>query len=589
MELNKVKKNAPLQISNYVNITMLVMIYIVLAFLLKQVAMEERLINILGIKIQASSLRGVFTGLQMLLSIYLVMKEKKAGYVVGVALNIYTTSFATFIMIHTRSGTSLPGIICALTVLVIMTFLFTYQGKMAQYMTEIMQRKEVLEASEGKLSTMAFYDSLTSLPNKDLFEIQLEETIRLAKRNGSRIAVMLIDIDSFKSINDTMGHTGGDKVLKTVADRFKSCVKEDDMVARFSGDEFLICIGNGQKEEDFYEITQNILKIFDKPVVAQDMDFVVTASAGVAIYPVDGDTPEALIKNADIAMYLAKKTGKNQCAYCTVEMKAAIVKELKIKNNLYTALENNELFLQYQPQVSARTQEIMGFEALIRWNNAEYGMISPEVFIPLAEKTGMIIPIGLWIFQTACEQYAKNKQLFNKSYRMSINVSLEQLKDAQFSKSVGKILEETRVNPSDIQIEITESIAFKEEPYILKRIKELRSLGITISIDDFGTGYSSFNRLRTFPIDLIKIDKEFVQGISQNSHKEKEIVKSMIRLAKNLGIHVLAEGVEWEEEYAFLRDEKCDEIQGFYFYKPMTGDQIKEIIYNQKKKLIKIG
>ena len=254
---------------------------------------------------------------------------------------------------------------------------------------------------------------------------------------------------------------------------------------------------------------------------------------------------------------------------------------MKLTNKLYRAMENNELYLQYQPQINVETKEIIGFEALLRWNNAEYGLVSPEVFIPLAETTGMIIPIGLWVFKTVCEQCEMCRKVFNKNYRISINLSLEQLKDANFIRQISKIIEDTNTVPEHLQIEITESIAFNQESYVLQRIKEIKDLGITIAIDDFGTGHSSLSRLRTFPIDLIKIDIEFVQGISTNSHKEKEIIKSIIQLSKNLGIGVIAEGVETEDQYLFLKNEMCDEIQGFYFYKPMMPDDIKKIVMQE--------
>lgn len=340
-------------------------------------------------------------------------------------------------------------------------------------------------------------------------------------------------------------------------------------------------ICNFEKVEDLHKITKKIMDSLQKPILVNNVEFVITASVGVAVYPVDGEDPETLIKNAEIAMYAAKHKGNNESVFCSPKMKNDVVKKMKLTNNLYRAMENKELYLQYQPQINVETKEIIGFEALLRWNNAEYGLISPEVFIPLAETNGMIIPIGLWVFKTVCEQCKECRKAFNKDYRISINLSLEQLKDSNFIRQISKIIEDTNTVPEHLQIEITESIAFNQESYVLKRIKEIKDLGITISIDDFGTGHSSLSRLRTFPIDLIKIDMEFVQGISTNSHKEKEIVKSIIQLSKNLGMKVLAEGVETEEQYQFLKNEMCDEIQGFYFYKPMMPDDIKKTMMQE--------
>jgi EAL domain-containing protein (putative c-di-GMP-specific phosphodiesterase class I) len=277
-------------------------------------------------------------------------------------------------------------------------------------------------------------------------------------------------------------------------------------------------------------------------------------------------------------MYAAKSNGKNQCVYCSSEMKEDIIKNMKLANSLYRALDNNELLICYQPQVSTETQEIIGFEALLRWKHNEYGMVPPSVFIPIAEKTGLIKPIGLWVIKTACEQFKSFCNIENKEVRISINLSVEQLKDRNIARQISKILKDTKTDAKSIQIEITESVAFDREPYVLQRIMELKSLGISISIDDFGTGHSSISRLKAFPIDLIKIDMEFVRGISSESKKDKAIIKSIIQIAKNLGIKVMAEGVETEEQFNYLRKKKCDEIQGYYFYKPMTADEIRTIM-----------
>jgi len=306
-------------------------------------------------------------------------------------------------------------------------------------------------------------------------------------------------------------------------------------------------------------------------------EFFITPSIGVSVYPVDGEDSETLIKNADIAMYAAKSNGKNQCVYCSSEMKDDIIKNMKLANSLYRALDKNELFIYYQPQVKTDTQEIVGFEALLRWNHNEYGMVPPSVFIPIAEKTGLIKQIGLWVIKTVCEQF-KSISREGKEIRISVNLSIEQLKDETIAWQIDKILNDTQTEAKNIQIEITESVAFDKEPYVLQRIKELKNLGVSISIDDFGTGHSSLSRLKAFPIDLIKIDMEFVRGISSESKKDKAIIKSIIQIAKNLGIKVLAEGVETEEQFIYLRKKKCDEIQGYYFYKPMPVDEIKAII-----------
>lgn len=580
MRVKGIIKKRVSQLSRYLNIIIFIVVYIALSLWIKELAMDNPIVKILGISIESVVLRGVITQLQMLISVYLVLKENKTGYIVCIILNCYSFIGAVGFWIHTSSPSSLPGVISYIGVLLIITLVIYYKNKLIDNIQKMENQNKILEESENKLHQMAFYDALTGLPNKELFMNRLEQGIYSAKRNGCLVGVMFVDLDSFKSVNDTMGHSAGDILLKKVAERFSSCIRKEDTVSRFGGDEFLFEIVNIQRVEDFITISNKVMNIFKQPIIVQNVELIITASAGMAIYPVDGEEPETLIKNADIAMYSAKNSGKNQCVFCSPEMKNDVVRKMKLTNKLYRALDNNELFLQYQPQINTATKEIIGFEALLRWNNDEFGMISPNVFIPLAESTGMIKPIGLWVFKTVCEQFKIIRESSNKNHRLSINLSLEQLKDVMLPNQISNILDDTKTNANDIQIEITESIASNEEPYVFQRIQELKKLGITIAIDDFGTGYSSLSRLRTFPIDLIKIDMEFVQGISTNSQKEKEITKSIVQLAKNLGIQVLAEGVETEEQYLFLRDIMCDEIQGFYFYKPMMPDKIKELISN---------
>lgn len=571
-----------IRVGKFCNILLVVIVYMLLSFVVRNNLLSDKDVKILGIEIAYSSLRGVITQIQMLACVYLVLKENKSGYIISVLLNIYSMLMAIVFMVHTKSTIALPGVISYGGAFLIITLIILYKRRSGGYITEIERQRQTLLESEIRLNKMAFYDSLTGLPNKELYMNRLEQNISLAKRNGTLIGIIFIDLDSFKSINDTMGHSAGDIVLKSVGECFERCVRKEDTVSRFGGDEYLVQICNFEKVEDIHKITRKLMNGLQTPVIVNNVEFVITASIGVAVYPVDGEDPETLIKNADTAMYAAKNKGKNEYVFCSPEMKNDVVKMMRITNKLYRAMENKELFLQYQPQINVKTKEIIGFEALLRWNNPEYGLISPEVFIPLAETSGMIIPIGLWVFKTVCEQFEICKKVFNKNYRVSINLSLEQLKDTNFIRQISKIMEDTNTVPENLQIEITESIAFNKESYVLQRIQDIKDIGITIAIDDFGTGHSSLSRLRTLPIDLIKIDMEFVQGISQNPHKEKEIVKSIIQLSKNLRIGVLAEGVETEEQYQFLKNEMCDEIQGYYFYKPMILEDIKEIIMVEK-------
>ncbi|MDD2395969.1 MAG: GGDEF domain-containing phosphodiesterase, partial [Sphaerochaeta sp.] len=288
----------------------------------------------------------------------------------------------------------------------------------------------------------------------------------------------------------------------------------------------------------------------------------------------DGRDAHTLIMNADIAMYSAKSKGKNQVVYCNEEMKAQTTKRLRLTNGLYRALDRNELFVMYQPQMCTETRKVCGFEALVRWNNPEYGLVQPLSFIPLAEQTGLIRPIGMFVFEQACRQLIAFQQTCQERLTMSVNLSVVQLKDARIVENMKKILKKTGVDVHALQIEITESATFLDEPILLERIFELKQLGLSLAFDDFGTGHSSFSRLKTYPIDQLKIDIEFVQGITTGSDKDKALIKSIIQTAKNLGMEVLAEGVETEEQLQFLSLHGCDKVQGFYFSKPLKVEEI---------------
>ncbi|MGD9678972.1 MAG: EAL domain-containing protein [Vulcanibacillus sp.] len=564
--------------SSYMNIIVSVTLYVIISFFLVGLSTESTSNGFINLK--DSTYRGIITQLQLLISIYLVIKENKPGYIAAVLMNTTNLLGSVGYFIVSKSTESLPGIISYLGALMLVFLIKTYKNKAVAYIDRINSQRNSLEESERKLYKLAYYDSLTGLPNRDLFMNRLNKSILIAKRNASLIGVMFLDFDSFKSINDTLGHSSGDIVLKQFAEQLSSCLREQDTIARFGGDEFIIMISDIEKIEDLYKTSNKIIDILKNPISFKNDEYFVSASIGVAVYPIDGEDSESLIKNANIAMYSAKNKGKKQCIYCTPEIKEDIVKKLRLTNSLYRALEKNELFLHYQPQVKVETKEICGFEALLRWNNEEYGMISPITFIPMAEQTGLIKPIGLWVMQTACEQLKKFRNIYNKDINISVNLSLIQLKDPSIAYKIKNILAANEMDARNLQIEITESIAFNEEPYILPRIQEIKNLGVSISIDDFGTGHSSFSRLKIFPIDLLKIDIEFVQGISSKSQKDRAIIKSIIQIAENLGVEVLAEGVETKDQFNYLRDSSCGKIQGYYFYKPMSANEVESILKN---------
>lgn len=430
---------------------------------------------------------------------------------------------------------------------------------------------------EGKVRHLAYYDYLTGLPNKRLFNDRLNKGIIDAVQNEKSLGILFLDLDSFKNINDTMGHTEGDELLKLVSKRLTNILRESDTICRVGGDEFLILVKDLEIEDYIREISNNILDTFKKPFILNNQNLYITTSIGGAIYPVDGVDVETLVKNADIAMYTAKEKGKNKFELCTTIIKDSVVQEMKLTNSLYNAIEKNQLELYYQPQVNILSGQIIGVEALIRWNNTELGLVSPVDFIHIAEKTGLILPIGAWVMKSACIQNKVWQDAGILKVPIAVNLSVNQFQTSKIVELITEILKETNLDPNDLELEITENIIMKETEYIIESLKQLKKLGVKIAIDDFGTEYSSLNYIKQLPIDKIKIDISFIRGIGVND-KDEAIIKVIIVLAKNLGLKVIAEGVETKEQLNFLKDQMCDEIQGYYYYRPMPANQIEELM-----------
>ncbi len=430
--------------------------------------------------------------------------------------------------------------------------------------------------AEEEITHMAYHDQLTGLPNRRLFQDNLQQAISAAKQTGKSVGVVFIDLDSFKAINDTLGHKGGDMLLKMVADKLLHAVRDSDVVSRFGGDEFLIMLNPIASAEDNIPIVENLMSVLAQPVVVEGQAFYPTLSAGVATYPADGQDTDSLIKHADMAMYKAKELGKNQYVICSNALKEAALTKIKITNSLYHALEREEFVLHYQPQVELRTGEIIGLEALIRWNNPELGFVSPANFIPIAEQIGLISDIGEWVLKTACMQNQKWQNAGYAPVCIAVNVSANQLQNPDFVRQVQNVLRETALPTQYLELEITESAAMTETTDIVQLLIDIRNLGIMVSIDDFGTDYSSLCRLKVLPIDKLKIDKQFIDSVAE-SEKDQAIVRTIINLSQNLGLKVIAEGVESQNQLEFLKQEACDEVQGYYYYKPMPATEIEAI------------
>ena len=411
---------------------------------------------------------------------------------------------------------------------------------------------EVLEheKTQEQIKYIAYHDTLTGLPNRNLLNELLVHSITLAERNNKCMAVLFLDIDGFKMINDSKGHGMGDQILQEVAERLLKTLRKSDVIARHGGDEFIVIIEELDNCSGVELIANKIINCFQEPFHLENQDYFLTTSVGVAVYPADGQTPDMLIKNADIAMYKAKENGKNQYLFCTPVMKDVANETMELSTNLYRAIEKNELELYYQPQLSCHNNQIMGVEALIRWRHPVMGLISPAKFIPIAEKTGLILPIGEWVLRTACQQNKKWQEQGLPKIRMGVNLSLRQFHNNDLLNLVESVLKETKLAPQYLELEITETIAMKEKSYIINTLNAFRQIGVSIAIDDFGTEYSSLSYLKHLPVDRLKVAMQFIRGIGID-HKDEALAKGIIVLAKSIGMNVIAEGVETKEQLEF--------------------------------------
>jgi diguanylate cyclase (GGDEF)-like protein/PAS domain S-box-containing protein len=424
---------------------------------------------------------------------------------------------------------------------------------------------------EKALEQMAYHDSLTGLPNALLLRERLHQLTEAATRGGQSFALISIDCDRFKVLNDHFGRTFGDQFLINLSKAIVRVVKQQGMVARISSDEFMILVNEVSSEKEVEKLTHSLLELFRFPWEIEGMEFYLTASIGVAIY--HGQNTFELMKQADLAMNEAKRNGKNQIRVYRDEVAAATINPIILENHLRLALEKEEFSLMYQPQISLSDGKMKGLEALIRWNHPEFGLIPPSQFIPLAEETGLIVPLGRWVLQTACaflkDWYEQDKQPLS----LSVNISSRQLKTDSFVAEVKQILNETGIPSEYLVLELTESMIMEDTPWMREILEELKALGVQIAVDDFGTGYSALGYIKRFPIDIIKIDRSFVVGIHENPF-DTAIARAIIEMSHSLSIQIVAEGVEKPEQLHKLIELSCDTIQGFLFSKPLTVSQL---------------
>lgn len=431
-------------------------------------------------------------------------------------------------------------------------------------------------AAEKELSHLAYFDTLTDIPNRMLFNKRLEKAIDVAAASNKLIGLIYLDLDLFKTVNDIMGHDVGDSFLKQVAKNLSSCLECGDTLARFGGDEFLISIPQADGYDEILGTAHRILEMFSKPICIECHEFTVTASMGISVFPIDGKSPEELVKNADLAMYCSKECGKNRYTVCSDELKKDFALKTELTDSLYHALEKDELELYYQPKVKPNG-EIIGVEALIRWNHPKRGLILPDEFISLAESIGLISAIDQWVIKKACRQAKALQDKGIRNIKMAFNLSPAQFYGESFLDIIEHAVIDNGLDPSLLEVEITESIAYYRPEVFMRILKKLKLLGLSVAIDDFGSDYSSLSRLRSLPVDRIKIDRQFTEGIPFNN-KQGDIVKAIMALGNNLGLKVTVEGVENEKQCEFFKENSCDEIQGYYFYRPMPARELESLL-----------
>lgn len=441
---------------------------------------------------------------------------------------------------------------------------------------------------EFQLTYLATHDDLTGLPNRNLLQDRLEQSLVHARRSGRMVAVLFFDIDRFKTINDSLGHDAGDQLLCRVAKRLLGCVRESDTVARLGGDEFVIVLADLTRRSDVTLVARKIHDALIQPMVISEQELFVTGSIGISLYPNDGKDLQALLMNADSAMYRAKDQGRNNFQFYTQKMNARALDRLMLESGLRHALVRNEFLLHYQPLVNLHSGNIIGLEALLRWERPGQGLIQPADFIPLAEETGLVVSIGEWVLRTACKQVALWNKTFDADLRIAVNLSAQQFEQRNVVETISRVLRDTGLKPDCLELELTERIVMQNASDSIATLQQLSAMGTKLAIDDFGTGYSCLNYLKRLPIDTIKIDQSFVRDITTDPDVAA-IARSIITLSHSMKLDVIAEGVETESQLGFLRNNRCDHMQGYYFSKPLPADKLSRLLEQDRRLTMGMG
>lgn len=523
---------------------------------------NQTLKNNMVLKQQRWQLNALLVLIAVLPSIVIRMRAKKsASFATSITLGgigaIYALNFGLLAYYQQQSMLLFPLLVVSLSYL-----LETISGL-----------KKANKMQKAEMHILVHQDSLTSLPNRFALQQYLDQAIREGGSNkNAALAVMLIDLDRFKNINDTLGNQVGDQLLIEVAGRLKACTRTEDFVARLGGDEFAVVVHDARQAKDVELLAKKILQALSQTFLVAGQELHTTPSMGISFYPIDGENVDTLMRNADAAMYHAKSQGRNNYQFFTSAMNQVATERLELENSLHLAMERNEIFLNYQPQIDSNTGYVVGMEALMRWMHPKKGLILPDQFIPIAEETGLIVPMGEWALRTACLQF-QSWQAAGMTHLalIAVNLSALQFQKGDLPAFVATVLSETGMDAKNLELEITESAAMKNPEQTIEALNALSKMGVRLAIDDFGTGHSSLNYLKLFPIHCLKLDGSFVRGIGSNSN-DAAICDATIALAHNLGLDIVAEGVETVGQYEYLKKHDCGKIQGYYFSKPLSSD-----------------
>ncbi|MDP4176979.1 MAG: EAL domain-containing protein [Bacillota bacterium] len=547
------------------SITLAVKFIILLCFVILYV-----ILLFIQFKTTNGSLAAIISQVEVMISIYLEIKFNKQGYITAVLLNCTQCITSIIHIIFLNRLDVMPGFVTPICTIIIVSLLYNNINQLNDKIAEILSQKE-------KLNTLAYFDSLTGIPNRSMILRKMQFIINLSKLENMRFVLVFIDLDDFKKINDSLGHGTGDDFLLAVISRICSIINKNDLIGRIGGDEFALLIQRPLKNDEIIEYIESIKTSLNQPFQIGNFVLNTSASFGVSIFPDDGQTSDELLKNADMAMYKVKSSGKNDINFFNKELKELILKKIDLENNLRSAQDYNEIYVVFQPQYTTNTKKLRGFEALVRWQSPKLGLINPDTMIPIAEETGIIISLGEWILKNACIKFKEISSNLNADVILSVNISTIQFMKPTFVDMVKKVLSETDFDPCKLELEVTESVFISSAEYAARIFEKLKEIGIHIALDDFGTGYSSLSYLHKLPIDILKIDKSFIDELNHYNTR-KQIVGDLINLMHKMNIAVVAEGVETEKQLNYLNEHNCDFIQGFLWGKPLSETELKTSI-----------